>query len=45
VLDHLLHHGEVHVRFEQRNADLTQRVVDVLFGNGAFAAQVLEGTL
>ena len=45
VLDHLLHHGEVHVRFQQRHPDLAQCVVDVLFGNRAFATQVLKGTL
>jgi len=38
-------HVEVDVGFEQRHANLAQRVGDVLFGKCALAAQGFEGAL
>ena len=45
VLDELVDDGEVHVGFEQGEADLADGVGDVLVGDGAFAAEVLKGAL
>ena len=45
VLDELLDDVEVDVGFEQRHADFFERVADVFFGEGALAAEVLEGAL
>ena len=45
VLDEFLDNVEVNVGFEQGHADFFERVADVLFGQGALSAKVLEGTL
>ncbi len=45
VLDELVDDGEVHVGFEQGEADLANGVGDVLVGEGALAAEVFEGAL
>ena len=45
VLDQLFDDVEVDVGFEQRHANFFQRFADVLFGERALSAQVLEGAL
>ena len=45
VVDQFLDDLEVDVGFEQRHADFAQRLADVLFGQLALPAQVLEGAL
>ncbi len=45
VLDQVAGNVQVHVGFQQCNANLAQRFMDVLFGQRALAAQVLEGAL
>ncbi len=42
VLDELAHDGQRHVGFEERDADLARRGVDVRLGEPSLAAQVLE---
>ena len=41
----LLDDFEIHVRFKQGDADFLQRFIDVLFGQAAFALQILECAL
>ena len=45
VLDELVDDGEVDVGLEEGEADLAEGVGDVLVGDGALAAEGLEGTL
>ena len=45
VLDEFGDDREVDVGLEQGEADLAQGVGDVLFGDGALAAEVLKGSL
>ena len=45
VLDELGDDGEVDVGLEEGEADLAEGVGDVLVGDGALAAEGLEGTL
>ena len=45
VLDEVVDDGEVDVGFEEGEADLAEGVGDVLVGDGALAAEGLEGTL
>ena len=45
VVDKFLDHLEVDVGFQQRHADFLQRFVDVLLGERALSAQVLECAL
>lgn len=45
VLDELVDDGEVDVGLEEGEADLAKGLGDVLVGDGALAAEVLEGTL
>ncbi len=45
VFDELVDDGEVDVGLEQGEADLADGVGDVLVGDGALAAEGLEGTL
>ena len=45
VLDEVVDDGEVDVGLEEGEADLAEGVGDVLVGDGALAAEVLEGTL
>ncbi len=45
VLDQVVDDVEVDVGFKQRHANLAQRFGDVLFGERALAAQILEGAL
>src|SRR5215470_5770357 len=45
LVGELLHDLEVHIGFKQRHADFLQGLVDVLFGQAAFASEVLEGAL
>ena len=41
--DQLLRHAELHVRLEQRDADLAEGVGDVFIGNFADTTEVAEG--
>jgi hypothetical protein len=45
VVDDVLGDGEVDVGLEEGEADLAEGVVDVLVGEGALAAEGLEGSL
>ena len=45
VLHQLVDDGQVHVRFEQGEADLADGLGDVLIGDGALATEVLKGAL
>ena len=45
ALDELLHHPEMHVGFEQGDADLLERLLHILRRQLSFAAQVLENAL
>ena len=45
MLDQVPHHVEVDVGFQQRHANLAQRLRNVLFGQRALAAKVLERPL
>ena len=45
VLDEFVDDGEVDVGLEEGEADLAEGVGDVLVGDGALAAEGLEGTL
>ena len=45
MLDQVLHHIQVHVGFQQRHANLAQRLADVLFGQHALSTQVFKGAL
>ena len=41
--DEIPHHRQRHVRFQQRHAHLAQGVLDVVLGQAALAAQILDG--
>ena len=45
VVDQLLDHVQVDVGFEQGHANLAQSLPDIFFGDGALAAEILEGPL
>ena len=45
LLGELLHHLDVDVSFQQRQADLAHGLADIFFAERALAAQVLESAL
>ena len=42
MLDEVLHHGQCHVRLQQRRPHFAQGVLDVALGQAALAANFLE---